>query len=231
MSELAELIKVYFDELIQDVHVCMPAEIIKYDADKMTCSAQPLIKRKFLKKDEPVRYPVINGVPVVFSRTENALIRLPIINGDIVTLVFSDHEISNWVNSDGAANVYLDKRFHHINDCFAFVGGYPVGKSHAAINKDALEIIVKEGTKITIGNETEELLAIAHASFTELKTLTEKLSDTLTDIQAITVTVASFGTPSSTPINSAAFATTKTDVDSITTAVNAELTNLDKIKV
>ena len=229
MSELAELITESFENLMSDVHVCLPAEVIKYDADTMTCSAQPLIQHRFEKSDAAVKYPVINKVPVVFPRTATALIRLPVTKGDIVTLVFADHELSNWINSKGSSVEYVDKRYHHINDCFAFVGGYPIGKPHKAKNPNALEIIVSSGTKLTIGNETDELLAIAHASFTELKTLTEKLSDTLTNIQAITVVAG--GDTSTAPLNAAAFAATKTQVDAVTTAINTQLSKLENIKV
>ena len=229
MADLAELIRDSFSELISDVHVCMPAEIIKYDADTMTCSAQPLIKRRFYQRKEAEKYPVINNIPVVFPRTATALIRLPVTKGDIVKLVFADHELSNWISSDGRANEYLDKRYHHINDCFAEVGGYPKGRPHKAINPDALEIIVSSGTKITIGNETDELLAIAYESFDSLKSLTEKLSDTLANIQAITVIAG--GDISGAPLNSAAFATTKTQVDAITSAINTELSKLSNLKV
>ena len=231
MSELANLIKDSFEKLISDAHVCLPAEIVKYDPDTMICSAQPLIQHRFEKGSKSVKYPVINKIPVVFSRTSNALIRLPVSNGDIVTLVFADHEISNWVNSGGASVEYLDKRFHHINDCFAWVGGYPVGKKHTAKNPNALEIIVSPGTKITFGNETDDLLAIAHDSFSELKTLTERLSDTLTNIAALTVVCAGPGNPSSIPINSASFTATKTQVDAVAVAVQSELDKLSNIKV
>lgn len=231
MSELHKLIIDEFNELINDVHVAMPAEVIKYDADKMTCSAQPLIKRKFYRREKSEKYPVINNVPIVFNRTGASLIRLPVSKGDIVFLVFADHEVSNWIQGNGSSVDYLDNRKHHINDCFAFVGGYPIGKKHAAVNPDALEIIVSSGTKITIGNETDELLDIAYQSFTELKTLTQKLSETLTNIQTVTVNCPSGGGVSSVPNNSTLFATTKTDVDNIETAVNAQLSKLNNIKV
>jgi len=231
MTDLAELITESFNKLISDVHVCLPAEILKYDADTMLCSAQPLIQRRFEKSDSAIKYPVINKVPVVFPRTATAMIRLPVTIGDIVMLVFADHEISNWVNSNGTSVEYLDKRYHHINDCFAIIGGYPAGKKHTAINPDALEIIVSSGTKVTIGNEADELLAIAHASFSELKTLTDRLSDTLTNIAALTVTCTGPGNPSSIPINSATFTATKTQVDAVATAVQSELNKLSNIKV
>lgn len=231
MSDLAELITESFEKLMSDVHVCLPAEIIKYDADTMLCSAQPLIKHKFEKKDKFEKYSVINKVPVVFPRTATALIRLPVTKGDIVMLVFADHELSNWVNSNGASVEYLDKRYHHINDCFAVAGGYPIGKPHVAANPNAMEIIVQPGTKITIGNETDELLAIAHASFSELKTLTDKLSETLTNIATLTVISSAPGSPSSVPVNAALFTATKTQVDAVATAVQSELNKLSNIKV
>lgn len=231
MSELAELIRESFEKLISDVHVSMPAEIIKYDPDSMICSAQPLIQRTFEKSRGPEKYPVINKIPVVFNRTDKALIRLPVNNGDIVSLVFSDHEMSNWVNSNGASAAYLDQRFHHINDCFASVGGYPAGKKWPAQNPDALEIAVKPGTKITIGNGTDELLSIAYESFSSLKELTDQLSDTLTNIAALTVICAGPGNPSSIPVNSTAFTSTKTQVDSVAIAVQTELDKLANIKV
>lgn len=231
MSELASLIKDSFEKLVSDMHVCMPAEIIKYDPDTMLCSAQPLIQHRFEKSTRAVKYPVINKIPVVFPRTSTAMIRLPVTNGDIVTLVFADHEISNWVNSSGVSAKYLDKRYHHINDCFALPGGYPAGKKRTAQNPNALEVIVSPGTKLAIGNETDELLAIAHASFAELKKLTEQLSDTLSNIAALTVTTISLGSPTSTPINAAAFTSTKTQVDAVASAVQTELDKLSNIKV
>lgn len=228
---LYELITDAFKNMITDVHVCMPARIIKYDPDTMIASVQPLIKRRFYKRDKSIEYPVINKVPVIFPRSGTSLIRLPMAIGDIVTLVFADHELSNWVNSKGEAVEYLDKRYHDINDCFAIPGGYPVGKPHEAVNPNALELIVEEGTKITIGNETDELLNIAYNSFDALKSLTERLSDTLNNITSLTVTCASSGSPSSAPINSAAFTATKAQVDSLTTDINTELAKLDNIKV
>lgn len=228
---LAKLIRDSFNDLISEVHVCMPARIEKYDPDTMVCSAQPLIKRRFYNKDSATAYPIINKVPVVFNRTATALIRLPVSVGDIVTLVFSDHEISNWVNSTGDLVEYLDKRYHHINDCFALPGGYPIGKPHTAVNKDALEIVVSPGTKITIGNETDELLQIAYDSFTSLKSLTDRLSETLTSIGAITVTCPNGGGLSTTPVNAANFASTKGQVDAISSEITAELDRLNNIKV
>ena len=165
-------------------------------------------------------------MPICHSRTESSLIRLPVALGDLVTIVFSDRSIESWVSGNGEEKEPEDTRKHHISDAVAFLGGYPKGLKQTAKNKNALEIIVKSGTKLTIGNGEEELLQLAHDAFTSLKTVTEELSQTLSDIQLITV--SSFGSP---PNNAPSFATIKTSVDAIATGVQTTLTDLEKIKV
>lgn len=231
MSELANLIRDSFIKMMNDVHVCMPARIEKYDPDTMLCTVVPLIKRKFYRQEAESNYPPINNVPIVFSRTATALIRLPVTTGDIVTLVFADTELSNWIHGKGEPSLPADSRRHHINDCFAFVGGYPKLKPHPAVNPNALEVIVESGTKITIGNKTDDLVAIAHESFTKLSELCAELSSTLASVQLLTVTCAGAGNPSSVPINAANFATIKTNVDAVKTAVDTQVTKLGNIKV
>lgn len=227
---LPVVIRDAFRDLAGELRVCMPASVQEYDPDTMLASVQPLLKRKFYSATSPVLLPIINNVPVMHPRSGTAMIRLPIAKGDLVTLVFSDRSIEQWVQGAGEAKYTDDTRQHHLSDAYAIPGGYPKGKQKTAANPDALEIVLEPGTKVSIGNGTDELLAIAHASFTSLKDLCEKLASTLTGIQAITVTCAIAGSPSSTPINAATFSSLKTQVDSITSAVNSELSKLGNLK-
>jgi len=212
------------------LRVCMPARIEKYDSDTHLATVQPLIKVKFYKRKEPELLRFIERVPVIHPRTASAIIRLPVKKGDICTLVFADRSIENWIAGDGTEKYSNDKRMHHLEDAYAILGGYPEGKPYTANNPDALEIEVSPETKITIGNGTDELLKLAFDAFTELKTLTEELSTTLTNIQAITV-IGNLGSPTSTPINALAFAATKTNVDNITNTVDTVIQSLENIKV
>jgi len=227
---LLKLINQAIDESNSSFRVSMPGRIEKYDPDTMLANIQPLLKIKFYGRSNSELLPIINNVPICHSRTGSSLIRLPVALGDLVTLVFSDRSIESWVSGSGGAKEPEDTRKHHISDAVAFLGGYPKGLKQTAKNKGALEIVVKSGTKITIGNGEEELLQLAHDAFTSLKTLTEELSQTLADIQLITVT-GNQGSPTSVPINASSFATIKTSVDAITSEVQTTLTDLEKIKV
>ena len=226
---LLKLINQSIDESNAALRVSMPGRIEKYDPNTMLANIQPLLKIKFYGRNSSELLPIINNVPVCHSRTGSSLIRLPVALGDLVTILFSDRSIESWVSGNGEEKEPEDTRKHHISDAVAFLGGYPKGLKQTAKNKNALEISVKSGTKITIGNGSEELLQLAHDAFTSLKTLTEELSQTLADIQMITHTET--GSTTSVPINSASFAAIKTNVDAITTGVQTTLTDLEKIKV
>ena len=199
MSEaitLEALLRESFDEMAGELRVCLPGRIESYDPDTHLASIQPLIKRRFYARKMAVSLPIINRVPVIHPRTANAYIRLPVARGDLVTMVFTDRSMEAWLQGDGAETEALDTRQHHLSDAYAILGGYPEKKKITADNPEALEIHVEDGVKITIGNGTEELLQIASDAFTELKNLVNELSQTLADIQLLTVTSAGSGSPS-----------------------------------
>lgn len=229
ISTIEELIRVSFIEMAGELRVCLPGRIETYDPDTHLASIQPLIKRKFYGQENAELLPIVNRVPVIHPRTAKALIRLPVASGDIVTLIFADRSIEPWLQGDGVAAEALDTRQHHLSDAYALLGGYPEGNPVTANNPDALEIVVVEGTKITIGNGAAELLQLAHDAFTELKNLVDEMSQTMSDIQAITVT-GNLGSPTSTPLNAASFVALKTSVDAIGATVDTVISDLGKIK-
>lgn len=228
---LENIIRALFNQMVANFRVCMPAKIEVYDPDTHLATVQPLIKRRFFGRDISTLLPSISNVPVVHPQSDNGIVRVPISKGSIVTLVFADRSIESWVAGNGDPKEPGDTRKHHLSDAYAIPGGYPKLRPWKATNPNALEIAVKTGTKIAIGNGTEELLQIAYDSFSSLKELADQLSQTLTDIQDITVVAPSGGGPTGPPLNSAAFAGIKTTVDNISSAVDNELTNLEKIKV
>jgi len=229
-NSLYHLIQDIADEQIRDMWVCLPGKITKYDENTHLASVQPKIKRKFYRRTKLDSLPDISRVPVVHPRTSSALIKLPVTIGDIVLLVFADRSIENWVAGDGAERDTLDTRMHDISDAFAIPGGYPEVKSWMTKNPGALEIVVSPGTKITIGNGTEEVLQLASDAFSGLRALCEQMSQALANIQLIQHT-DSQGVTTSVPLNVTNFATIKTSVDNIRTQVDSTITSLAKIKV
>lgn len=220
-----------FVEFAGELRVCLPGRIEKYDPDTHLASVQPLIKRKFYGRRTAVSLPIINRVPVIHPRTASALIRLPVASGDIVTMVFSDRSLENWLQGTGAEAENEDSRQHHLNDAYAILGGYTEKNSIKANNPNALEIQVSPGTKITMGNGTDELLNIANDVFVELKSLIQQVSQTMSDIQLLTVTAPGGGGPTTVPINSSSFATIKTAVDGIETNVDTAIAKLGNLKI
>lgn len=228
IATIEELIRVSFVEMAGELRVCLPGRIETYDPETHLASIQPLIKRKFYGQDRAELLPIVNRVPIIHPRTAKALIRLPVASGDIVTIIFADRSIEPWLQGNGAEAEALDTRQHHLSDAYALLGGYPEGNPITANNPDALEIVVAEGTKITVGNGAEELLQLAHNAFTELKNLVDEVSQTLTDIQSITH--AETGGTTGPPLNAAAFVTIKVNVDAIGTTVDTVVSDLEKIK-
>lgn len=224
------LIHEIITERISQFRVCLPAKILKYDPDTHLASVQPLLKRKFYKRKNSEMLPVINRVPVLHPRTSSAIVRLPVKKGDLVTLVFADRSLENWIAGNGEAKDPLDSRMHHLNDAYAILGGYPEQKPLTANNPNALEIQVESGTKLTIGNGQDELLKIAHDAFTSMKQLADQLKSTLTEIQLITHN-DSVGGVTSPPLNITNFANISSQVDTILTEINNELSSLGNIKV
>jgi len=229
-NALIALLRDFAEEVITDLRVCLPGRIEEYDPDTMLANVQPLLKLRFYGRTGSELLPIVNNVPIHHPRTATALLRLPVTRGDIVTLVFSDRSIENWLQGSGEEREALDTRKHNLSDAFAFLGGYPRGGAMVANNPDAVELVVEPGTKITLGNGDDEILQLAHDAFTSLKSLTEKLSQTLTDIQLITHVDPQGGT-SGTPLNASDFATIKTTVDTLTTDVQTALTGLENLKV
>lgn len=230
--KMAQVVREQVREYAGELRVCMPARVVTYDADTYAASVQPLLRRRFYRAPRAVLLPIINGVPVTHPRTKSALIRLPVAAGDIVTLVFADRSLEAWLAGDGADVDPADTRQHHLSDAYAILGGYPRGDPSPAQNPDALEIVVEPGTKVTIGNGTDELLQLASDAFGNLKSLCDELSQTLSDIQSLTVSgVTTGGGVSGVPVNAAAFATLKTNVDTISTAVQGQVDALGNLKI
>lgn len=229
--KLRQLMVEYFRELSGELRVCLPASIHKFDTDTQLASVQPLLKRRFYGQRESVLLPIVNNVPLIYPRTSTAMIRLPVSQGDLVTLIFADRSLEAWINGDGTAADTQDVRQHHLTDAYAILGGYPRGNAADWTNPDALEIEVAAGTKITIGNGDDELLQIASDAFGSLKSLCQQMSSALAAMELITVVAPSGGGTTGVPLNAATFATIKAQVDNLATDVNGEITKLGNLKL
>lgn len=220
-NSLETLIRMGFSHLMTDFRVALPGTVERVISGKTRLvDVRPMISVRYYEAEGVTDLPIIQRVPLVEPRTKSAFISLPVSKGDPVLMVFGDRALENWIKSDGAVPVEpLDTRSHDLTDAFAILGGWPESMSgnRPGANPDDLDIQVESGVKILIGNGTDELLQLAHDSFTALK-------DTLAAIQLLTVLgVTTGGGVSGLPVNAATFAT-------LETAVGDAITSLGKIK-
>ena len=94
-----ELLREVLRSFFEDLRVAVPGRVESYDASKQTCSVKPMLKRHISDGDggtETESDPVLQNVPVAFSRTSNYFISFPLAKGDTVLLVICDRPISQW---------------------------------------------------------------------------------------------------------------------------------------
>lgn len=124
---LADVLRGALDSRLGDLHVAIPARVESYNADRQSCSAQPLVRvavpEAQVEDDSRAveRLPVINGVPVVFPGAGDYSITWPLAKGDIVLLVFSEAALDKWKTRGDDVDPGDDRR-HALSDAIAIPG-------------------------------------------------------------------------------------------------------------
>ena len=162
---MTEVFKKSTNAASENIKVCMPAVVVRYDFKKQLIDAKPSFKRKY--QDGTIEdSPVIYNVPVAFPRAGDAFIVLPLKKGHSVLLVFSDKSLEKWL-SNGTENEPDDKRSHHISDAIAIPGCYPFSDPAPVNNDDDvivknkdLEMRIKKSGHIQVLNSSQELLKV-----------------------------------------------------------------------
>lgn len=121
---LAEVIRMGIDQILANIHTALPGRIESYDQSTGLAKVKPLLKRKYATDSAATELPVISGVPVVFPRTANAWVRIPVAAGDTVLLVFAERSIDLWLEKGGTVDPEKPERFS-LNDAIAIPGLFP----------------------------------------------------------------------------------------------------------
>lgn len=207
---LKDLLDTVRREIFLNLNVHHVATIKSFDPAKQTCTAKINYDKTIFTNDASnnrakklLPYPVLLDVPVINLRGGKAGLSLPIKEGDQCIILFNDRDIDNWFNGARSGEVG-SLRLHSMSDGFALVG--ISSQDNKVPNYDATRADLYNDTnhvavgpvKTKIYNATLNLNDILQELVTELKDLN-------TAIEAITVTCALPGNPSSPPINAAAF--------------------------
>jgi hypothetical protein len=199
----ADFIREYVAAQLAEMHVCLPAKVESFDADKQTIDAQPQVKRRLRAEDGTItheRLPVIRNVPVVYLRGGGFFSYAPLEVGDNVILHFSDYSLDQWWENGRESSPDFSHS-HELTDCFAVPGGYAKPEALSSmgtkqrIGKADLHIS-NDGTVIKIGDGASEFIALAQKVLTELQKITTYLTAIDTVWQA-SIPEAGMGAPSS----------------------------------
>lgn len=116
---LADVVRAFVREGAADLHVSIPAKVVRVELAKGLVDAQPLVKDVF--EGQAVSVPVITNVPIVWPGAGGFRLTFPIAAGDVVLLVFSDRSLDLWLEKGGEVDP-KDPRRHALSDAIAIPG-------------------------------------------------------------------------------------------------------------
>jgi hypothetical protein len=142
------------------LNVCMPGIIESYDFKTQKANIK-IDSKRIEDNDQLTEYPVISGVPIIMPSSGGAYISMPVEVGDSCLVLFTDKDISNWLN--GLSNQKPEtKRIHSLSDGVAIMGLKPFTKSNNIENNNDLCIHYKNTTIKIKDNSDVEIISQNH---------------------------------------------------------------------
>ena len=148
---LADVISRSIQHHLDDVHTCLPGQIVTYDAKNQSAQVKPLIKKTYYN-GQVVSLPVIVNVPVGMPSGGGATINMPIKSGDKVLILFSERSLERWLATGEDTEQGVPRRFD-LTDAFAITGFNPLNYESKGNGEDF--IIDYNNTTITIKSTGE----------------------------------------------------------------------------
>lgn len=208
--KLEEVLSRTIQYRLEDLHVCIPAEVTAYDAATQKASVKPLVQRVLVDLDgnESLEgFPVIPSVPVMWPRAGGFFMVMPLAVGDLVMLVFADRSLDLWLIGSGSETNPIDLRTHDLSDAVAIPGLYPFSKALNAEDAATRNMVLGEagGPQVHIGNGQVNLfeasasqpVALGDDTDARISALQAKLDGLIAKYNTHTHTVATTGTAAS----------------------------------
>ena len=178
---LPELFALQAEAIRRSVHNCLPGKVDRYYVNENRADIKPVLQDRIPTRggEELLEsLPIIPSVPIVFPRAGGFFITLPVAVGDLVTLVFSDRSLDNYLSGRGMDTDPDDFRTHDLSDAYALLGGYPFGMAVTDSGIDTNLVMGKEGgAQVHIQSDLVELFKSSNMQFVALA---QKVLDELT---------------------------------------------------
>lgn len=101
---IADVIDANIDAALTGLRVSMPGRVQAFYPDSQTADVVPLLMVPVERDDgstQSVALPVLPDVPVMMPQAGGRYIKLPVAQGDVVLLVFSDFSLDTWKAKGG----------------------------------------------------------------------------------------------------------------------------------
>lgn len=211
---MSDLLAYHKDDVALDINCHAIGTIQSFNATNQTATAsinyQKVIYEYVGNSFGPVlvNYPILVDCPVQFLFSGVGGFTTPPQKGDECLISFNDRDMDAWFDGD-SNNAPTTSRLHSFADGIIFVG----------IKSSPNSILKFDNTRPMMRNFSGDTFVAVTASQIEISnsnyTLNGLLQELLTEIQNITVLCAGSGSPSGTPINSAAISATATKIQNL----------------
>lgn len=144
-------VSVAFDSIrhaiLSDIRTCMPGQIVSFDRDNQTATIQPCLKRRIKGRVDPIAYPPVEDVPVVFFGSGDYWITVDLKADSYVLLCASERSIATWLDQGGIQDPTVKHKFD-ISDVFAIPGPNPNPTALSTVTADALELRTRDNNVV-----------------------------------------------------------------------------------
>jgi phage baseplate assembly protein gpV len=150
------------------IWTAVPAIIQSFDADAVTCVAQPAIKAQIRAPDGSTQWvalPLLLDCPVVFPRGGGCTLTFPIAEDDECLIVFSSRCIDAWWSS-GGVQVQSEFRMHDLSDGFCLPGPFSQATKIAGISTNSVQLRSNDAsTYIDLNPTSQKVKIVAPGGF------------------------------------------------------------------
>lgn len=163
-ENIVDALQSFLDSRLTDVHTSIPGKIISYNSDTERASVQPVIKvrRKVNEDIITVEIPPIDNVPVMMLHTTHFRIKVPLVKGDGVEIIFSEVGIGNFLNGTGGLVDPDDLSRFSLTDAYCIPGlwgkNLPNSTPTFEIDKLGNLILLGGSSPFVKGDDLETLL-------------------------------------------------------------------------
>lgn len=189
MSEMGNFFNKLKSKYFKDLHSCCIAKVESYDSNTLKATVKPLYTQ------DDLELPVLVNVPLSHIGNDNFIIHTPLKQGDLVVIMFCDHDIDNIMLGSQDSNVQTN-RVHELDDSVIVGKISPFTEEHSQLNNDDMFIGKKDGScYITLKNNGDIIIKSDNIKLGENATEGIPLGNTLKNWLDNHVHVGGTGTP------------------------------------